>query len=187
VIAHAGAADESLAIAMVFVGLWVGWVGWTRLRGTGFARLPRRAGFVLLGAAVAVAVASAFVPRAVFGPTLPVVATGPRITSSATVAFTAPRDGQLVGDDRLDVVLRLDGGTVVQETTRAVTADTGHVHLAVDGSLVSMTYGTVQSVDLAAYGPGQHVLEAEYVAADHLPFDPRVTASVTITLPGGAA
>jgi hypothetical protein len=52
------------------------------------------------------------------------------------------------------------------------------VHLVLDGKPVSMTYGLVQVVDLRDVPPGSHTLQAEYVAADHAPFDPRVTAEV---------
>ena len=43
-----------------------------------------------------------------------------------------------------------------------------------------MTYGLVQVVDLRDLPPGSHTLQAEYVAADHAPFDPRVTAAVRL-------
>ena len=46
----------------------------------------------------------------------------------------------------------------------------------VDGAIVSMTYGTEQRVPIGGLDPGPHVLQAEFVAADHGPFDPRVTA-----------
>ena len=36
-----------------------------------------------------------------------------------------------------------------------------------------MTYGLVQLVDIRGLAPGEHTLEAEFVAADHGPFDPR--------------
>lgn len=184
-LAHAGAADESLAIGMVFAALWVGWIGWSRLRGTGFGRLPRFAGPGLIGVAVVLLVASAVVPRAIFGPTTAptttTTPTGPRIASTASLSFEQPVEGAKVSGDELRVVLDLQGGTVVTETTSEVQPDTGHIHLSVDGTLVSMTYGAVQVVDLRAFGPGAHQLEAEFVAADHLPFDPPVTASVGFT------
>jgi len=183
-LAHAGAADESLAIGMVFAALWVGWIGWSRLRGTGFGRLPAAAGPGLIGVAVVLLVASAIVPRAVFGPT-PATPTrspsGPRIASTATLAFEEPTDGASIEGDELQVVLDLRDCSVVEETTTDIRPDTGHIHLSVDGALVSMTYGAVQVVPLGSLGleGGEHTLDAEYVAADHLPFDPAVTASVT--------
>jgi hypothetical protein len=189
-LAHAGAADESLAIAMVFGALWVGWVGWSRIRGTGFGRLPGAAGPGLLGLAVVLLVASAVVPRAVFGPTpaTPVpsgsATDGPRIASTATLAFERPAADQVIEGDEVQVVLDLQGGTVVEQTSSDVRPDEGHIHLSLDGALVSMTYGTVQVVDLRGIEPGIHVLDAEFVAADHLPFDPPVTASATFSMEG---
>ena len=74
----------------------------------------------------------------------------------------------------------LQGGTVVPGTSTTLAPDEGHLHLRVDGELVSMTYGSVQVVDMRPYGPGRHTIEAEFVAADHLPFDPPVEASVEV-------
>ena len=188
-LAHAGAADESLAVGMVFAALWVGWIGWSRRKGTGFDRLPAWAGPALLGVAVVVFAASAVIPRAIFGPTaMPTPTAGAdRITSSATLGFEQPPDGATATGDQLEVVLDLQGGRIVNQTTQDITPDTGHIHLSVDGSLVSMTYGTVQVLDLRAYGPGEHSLEAEYVAADHLPFAPPVIAEVSFDVSAGGA
>jgi hypothetical protein len=189
-LAHAGGADESLAIAMVFAALWIGWIGWSRVRGTGFPRLPRGAGFGLLGVSAAVLVSSAVVPGAVFGPTPappPTVAaspTGVRPASTATLSIVAPADGDTITGDQLEVVMELEGGRVVESASTELSPDEGHIHLTVDGEVVSMTYGTVQVLDLRSVEPGTHVLEAEFVAADHVPFSPRVLTKVSFTTGG---
>ncbi|HSL11603.1 MAG TPA: hypothetical protein VLA82_09860 [Actinomycetota bacterium] len=186
-LAHAGGADESLAIAMVFAALWIGWMGWSRVRGTGFPRLPRGAGFGLLGAAIVVLLASAVVPGAVFGPTpSPTPAaggqpTGDRPASTATLSIVAPLDGETLTSDELEVVMDLQGGRVVEAASTQLSPDEGHIHLSIDGEVVSMTYGTVQVLDLRSLAPGSHVLEAEFVAADHAPFSPRVLSKVSFT------
>jgi hypothetical protein len=59
-------------------------------------------------------------------------------------------------------------------TTTKVRPDQGHVHVLVDGQLAAMNY-TLDG-KLPALTPGQHVIRVEFVAADHLPFDPRVFA-----------
>jgi hypothetical protein len=181
-LAHAGAVDESLSVVLLFGALWIGWAGWSRLQGRGFAGLPAWAGPGLLVVAVGLVVAAAVVPRAVF-PSTPAgtplaVAAGPRPSSTATLSFVEPADGQTVAGDQVEVVLELRGGRIVEGTSTQLTPDTGHVHLVLDGALVSMTYGVVQVVDTGDLAPGSHTLQAEYVAADHAPFDPRVTALV---------
>jgi hypothetical protein len=179
-LAHQGAVDESLSVVFLFGALWVGWVGWSRRKGTGFPRLPAWAGPGLLVTAAALVVAAAVVPRAIFPPTpgTPSVVAGPRPSSTATISFADPNDGQAVTGSDLEVVLDLVGGRLVEDTSADLAPDTGHVHLMLDGRLVSMTYGLVQVVDLRDLSPGSHTLQAEYVAADHAPFDPRVTATV---------
>ena len=179
-IAHAAGTDESLAIVMLFTAIWVGWIGWTRLHDRGFGRIPRPGAFGLLGVAGILVVTSAFVPRKLLGPKPP-SSTAARPASTATLAFRSPTEHQKVTGTELNVVLDLTGGTVVQATSATITPSTGHIHILLDGNLVSMTYGTEQIVDLTAVAPGSHTLTAEFVAADHLPFSPPVTANVDFT------
>jgi hypothetical protein len=44
----------------------------------------------------------------------------------------------------------------------------------VDGRLVAMDYGLHERLPTLA--PGQHLVQVEFVAADHAPFEPRVLA-----------
>ena len=183
-LAHQGSVDESLSVVLLFGALWVGWVGWSRLKGKGFPRLPAWAGTGLLVVGAVLAVSAAVLPRAIFpatsgpSPGSTELDAGPRPASTAALAFAAPAHGQVVDDDEVEVVLDLRGGRIVEGASSDLSADTGHVHLELDGRLVSMTYGLVQVVDLRGAGAGSHTLQAEYVAADHAPFDPRVTAVV---------
>jgi hypothetical protein len=190
-LAHAGAADESLSVVLLFTGLWVGWAGWSRLKGRGFPRLPSGGAVALIVVGVALAVSAAVVPRALFPPTSPGLASptpgGPRPASTATLSFVEPAPNQEVTGDTLQVVLDLEGGRIVDTTSMNLTPDTGHIHLLLDGSLVSMTYGSVQEVDLRGLAPGDHRLEADFVAADHGPFDPQVRSSVEFRSGGGGA
>lgn len=189
-LAHAGAADESLSVLLLFAGLWLGWVGWSRLKGRGFPRLSRGAGIALVALGVALAISAAVVPRTLFPPTPTGVATpspgGVRPSSTATLSFMEPTDGTVIASDELDVVLDLQGGRIVDTASTTLTPDTGHIHLLLDGKLVSMTYGLVQVVDLRGLKPGEHTLDAEYVAADHGPFDPDVTTTVRFDTGGSA-
>ena len=182
-LAHGGGAPETISVVLLFGGLWIGWAGWSRLKGTGFPRLPLGGAYALLGLAGVFALAAGFVPQAIWGPSgtpaprAPV--SGPRPRSTAAIAFSRPVDGQRVDGDQLEVVMTLSGGKIVDTTSTSLAPDTGHIHLSLDGKLVSMTYGLVQVLPLQGVSPGRHTLQAEFVAADHGPFDPRVTAAVT--------
>lgn len=105
-------------------------------------------------------------------PTHPAIgSTGPRPSSPATVDIVSPAPSTTVQGDTLHVVLRLNGGTLVPQTTTDIRPDEGHVHLYVNNVLVSMNYGLEQDIPVQ---PGSTVLKAEFVAADHAPFSPRV-------------
>jgi len=101
-------------------------------------------------------------------------AAGPRPSSPAVVAVVQPTNGEAVTGTSVHVVLSLTGATIVSATTTNIRPDQGHVHLYVDNVLVSMNYGLEQ--DLPVH-PGTYVLKAEFVAADHAPFSPRVWSS----------
>lgn len=182
-IAHAGGADESLSLVLLAAALWTAWAARSRLKGLRFPRTPRYGAYVMIAGAVVLAVASAWLPRAILGPDSTGMTTSPgsRPTPATTLTFASPQEGATVSGQQLNVVLDLQGGRVVTQET-PVTSDTGHIHVTVDGKLVSMTFGTVQVLDLRPYDPGNHVLEAEFVAADHLSFEPPVVAHITFTI-----
>jgi hypothetical protein len=94
-----------------------------------------------------------------------------RPSSPAKLTIESPRNGQTVGE-RAELRLGLDGGKIVNQTTTRVQGDEGHIHLHVDGKLVDMNYGLRQR--LPQLPPGEHVVQVEFVAADHAPFDPRI-------------
>lgn len=108
---------------------------------------------------------------------------GTRPASTATLTIVEPDDDAVVRGDTVTVVFDLEGGTLVDLTETEVRPDEGHLHVTVDGALVSMTGGLEQ--ELADLDPGPHLLKAEYVAADHAPFEPRVLAAVAFTVEGG--
>ena len=96
---------------------------------------------------------------------------GSRPSSPAVIAITSPASGAALSGPTAHITISLAGAQIVQVTTTNVRPDQGHVHLYVDNVLVSMNYGLEQ--DLPVH-PGTYVLKAEFVAADHAPFDPRV-------------
>ena len=96
---------------------------------------------------------------------------GSRPSSPALVSFDQPTPNEAFTGTTVHVVISLKNATIVPATTTAIRPDQGHVHLYVDNVLVSMNYGLTQ--DLPVH-PGTYVIKAEFVAADHAPFDPRV-------------
>jgi hypothetical protein len=116
------------------------------------------------GAAPATAPPSSAAPSA---PT----ASGNRPSSPAVVTIVKPTSGESVTGTSVHIVLSLTGAQIVSATTTNIQPDQGHVHLYVDNVLVSMNYGLEQ--DLPVH-PGTYVLKAEFFAADHAPFNPRV-------------
>jgi hypothetical protein len=173
---------------MLVAGGLLGWIAVRRFRHTGFSRLPAAAAGGVAVLAVVVLAAAFVAPRKLLpananANTPPPSATRP--SSTATLSFEKPAVGARVSGSELEVVLKLSGGRIVQTSTTQLTSDTGHVHLSVDGKVVSMTYGLLQPIDLGSLEPGEHVLRAEFVAADHAPFDPRVIATTTFVKEGG--
>jgi hypothetical protein len=107
------------------------------------------------------------------GPTQapPSASLGPRPASPAKVEIVQPAANSTVTGTSVHIVLKLTGATIVQQTTTAIKPDEGHVHLYVNNVLVSMNYGLEQDIPVQ---PGTIDLKAEFVAADHFPFNPRV-------------
>jgi hypothetical protein len=104
-----------------------------------------------------------------------------RPSTTASLEIVSPREGDVFPSHpaSIPVELQLDGGTVVPYTSLRLAPNEGHIHLYLDGSLVSMT--TALDAQITA-SPGQHELRAEFVAVDHGPFQPRVVATVTFSV-----
>jgi hypothetical protein len=133
--------------------------------------IPRHVVTALV-AGLAAAVLLAGCGNAASSPTL-----GPRPSTPATVEVVEPASGSIVEGSSAHVVLKLTGARIVPETTTAIRPDEGHVHLYVNNSLVSMNYGLEQDIPVQ---PGTLVIKAEFVAADHAPFNPRVWSAENV-------
>ena len=136
----------------------------------------RRAGMVGLGVVALGCLGSATAMPFILKP-------GPafvRPSSAARLEIVSPRaDAVIAGDPAtVDVSLRLVGGTIVPLSTTTIAPNEGHVHLYLDDRLLTMT--GLEATIIAT--PGRHTLRAEFVAADHGPFEPPVTASETFTV-----
>ncbi len=148
-------------------------------------RLPRHLRAAVLLAALALAVAACSGGGDDDGPVAPATtaaAVADRPSSPAKLTIETPRQGQTVDQDRAQLILALDGGKIINQTTTRIQGDEGHIHLLVDGKLVDMNYGLRQR--LPQLPPGQHVVQVEFVAADHAPFDPRVLTQAAFQVAG---
>jgi hypothetical protein len=100
-----------------------------------------------------------------------------RPSSPAVITIVEPTAGQTMSGATVHIVLSLTGAKIISQTTTHIRPDEGHVHLFVDNVLVSMNYALEQ--DLPVHS-GTYVLSAEFVAADHAPFNPRIMSGQTI-------
>jgi len=169
---------------MLVAGGFLAWIAVRRFRHSGFPGLPLAAAGGVAFLSVAVIVTAFIVPRKLF-PGPPTYTPGaPRPASTANLTILKPTNGEHVSGSQLEVVMQLTGGTIVQTTTTSIQPNTGHIHLLIDGRLISMTYGVLQSIDLSSLSPGKHTLTAQFVAADHGPFNPPVVANATFIKDG---
>jgi hypothetical protein len=110
-------------------------------------------------------------------PPLPGGSLGPRPSSPATLTITAPNDGATVTGTSVHIAMDLENATITSATTTNITPTEGHIHLYVDNVIRSMNYSTEQDLPVT---PGTYVLKAEFVAADHAPYSPRVWSNQVI-------
>jgi hypothetical protein len=104
-----------------------------------------------------------------------------RPSTTARLEIVSPSPGEVIRGDpaSVRVELRVEGGKVVPTSSLRLVPNEGHIHLYLDGSLVSMTASLDATIEVS---PGQHQLLAEFVAIDHAPFQPRVQAMVTFSV-----
>jgi hypothetical protein len=104
--------------------------------------------------------------------------TAPRPTTSATLQIVSPSPNAVTGHD-VKLELRLAGAALVPATQVGgkIRPDRGHIHVSVDGALIAMP--AVLEQPIPGLARGLHTVQAEFVAADHLPFKNRVVAAVT--------
>ena len=104
-----------------------------------------------------------------------------RPATSARLQIVDPTPNQTTPPD-ITLRLNLIGARVVPNAVGPLRPDEGHIHVSLDGQLVSMAYGTTQ--DLHGLKPGPHQVQAEFVAIDHQPFRNRVIAFVLFRVGG---
>ena len=100
-----------------------------------------------------------------------------RPSSTASIAIVSPKQDEVVRGSSTELKVKLTGGEIVQQTSTDLQPDQGHLHVIVDDHLVTMTAST--DTTLTDLTPGTHILQVEFVANDHAPFDPRVLAKTS--------
>jgi hypothetical protein len=104
---------------------------------------------------------------------------GGRPTTPAQLEIIEPTANQQTGAN-LIAQFKLTGAKFAAQTTTDVKPDEGYIHVSVDDKQVAIVDTT--EVPLYALAPGPHVLQAEFVASDHAPFQNRAVASVSFTV-----
>jgi hypothetical protein len=103
-----------------------------------------------------------------------------RLSTPASLRIVSPERDAQTGPE-VDLLVELDRARIISGGEGAtLKPGEGHVHVSLDGKLVAMSYDLRRR--LTSLSPGPHTVEAEFVAADHLPFRNPVTAAVTFTV-----
>jgi hypothetical protein len=108
-----------------------------------------------------------------------------RPSSTGKLALVEPESGAVLGADVVRVRLELTGAKLTKEVSRNLRPDEGHIHLRLDGETITLLGDLDENLaDILGESvpSGPHLLEAEFVAADHGPFDPRIIVSVPFTV-----
>ena len=103
--------------------------------------------------------------------------TSGRPSTSARLQILEPTANAKTGPDVV-LKLQLTGAQIAppEQVKGKLSGNKGHVHVSVDGTVVSMNYGL--SAPLPHLAPGQHTVQAEFVAIDHASFRNRVVTAV---------
>jgi hypothetical protein len=98
------------------------------------------------------------------------------------VQIVTPTNGEVIHGSTVPVKVKLTGATIVQATSTNIVPTQGHLHLYLDDQIESMNFSDATTI--GDVSPGLHTLKVEFVATDHLPFDPRVIAQVAFEAKG---
>jgi hypothetical protein len=100
-----------------------------------------------------------------------------RPSSPAQLSIASPTVGEVVEGSTVDLRVELQNATLVPGSSTEIVPDEGHLHVLLDDTLISMTEGLEQQIPDVP--PGEHLITVEFVATDHVPFDPRVVTVVS--------
>jgi hypothetical protein len=95
--------------------------------------------------------------------------------TNAHLEILSPTPNQVTGPNVL-IRFAVTGANVSPPDKNRIVPNEGHIHVSLDGRLVVMAYGT--TTEVTGLSPGEHTLQAEFVANDHLPFANRVITAL---------
>ncbi len=98
--------------------------------------------------------------------------------TDASVEVVRPAEGA-VFHDRVPVEVRIVAGRLALGTGLANRPGEGHLHISVDGNIISMIGQERQTIPVPL---GRHVIGVEFVANDHISFCPRETVTRTVVV-----
>ena len=175
VLAHAGGhtlGQNSVETLLLLAAAGLAWAA-VRTRGMRIFGRPGLASWVV-GMLAVTALVLAFVVPARLG----IKIASARPSTDAEITILSPRPHQVLRGNPAAILVRLrvTGARIVAQTSTHLSPDKGHIHLYLDGMLAAMAYATSTTIYAS---PGRHRLQAQFVAVNHGPFSPPVTASVT--------
>jgi hypothetical protein len=95
-----------------------------------------------------------------------------------TVEIEDPTDGSTVdAGEPFALQVALEGASLTTKVTSDDPTE-GHIHIYVDGKVVSMPSTLTPEVELRV---GPHTIAVEYVTAEHAPLDPPVIDEIDVT------
>ena len=125
-------------------------------------------------AAIALIASACSKGSAAVGPSLTPSA---RRTSPVQVTILSPTNGQVIHGSTVKISVKLVGAKIVPATTTHIVPTEGHLHVYLDNQIAGMNFKLTDEIGNVT--PGMHVLRVEFVASDHLPWDPRIFSQVT--------
>ena len=102
-----------------------------------------------------------------------------RPRSTATLSILAPTSGAELTTRSVVVQLKLVGGTITKVVSTHIEPNVGHIHIRLDGVTITLLGSLTNPVPVT---PGNHIIQAEFVASDHGPFLPRVLTAVSFSV-----
>ncbi|MGH2755506.1 MAG: hypothetical protein ACRDLB_13895 [Actinomycetota bacterium] len=102
-------------------------------------------------------------------------------SSPATISIVEPADGgTIAAGEELVLSVAIENGELTTDTSSSDPSQ-GHLHVYVDGQLVSMPSTEQPPIPGDRLRAGEHEITVEFTQADHEQFEPRILDEITVT------